>query len=105
MSQNRNNEKKPKWKVTPEILSSKIDEEIVLLSIELGFFSSLDPVGSTIWEILSKRPSAVEELSCQLMEEYEVDKETCMRDVQEFIEDMVSKKLIIPVEEQETPKE
>lgn len=84
-----------KYQVTPEVLSSKIDEEIVLMSIEAGYYFGLEPVGSRIWEILSEKPATFDELVTQLMEEYDVDVETCQNDVKSFIDDMVSKKLLI----------
>jgi hypothetical protein len=90
-----------KWRVSQGVLSSKIDNEIVLMSIESGYYYTLDQTGSIVWDLLSKQQSTIEELTVQLMEEFEVDKETCMKDVQEFIDDMASKKLIIPVDEQE----
>lgn len=88
-----------KWKADSNVLSSKIDDEVVLMSIDSGFYYTLDSVGTAVWYLLSKQPQTIEELISQLMEEYEVDKETCMKDVQEFLEEMASKKLIVPVEE------
>jgi hypothetical protein len=87
-----------KWKVSPEVLSSKIDEEVVLMSIEAGYYFGLEPVGSRIWEILSEKPATFDELVTQLMDEYDVDMETCQNDVKSFIDDMVSKKLISPTD-------
>lgn len=84
-----------KWKVSPDVLSSSIEEEVVLMSLEAGFYFSLDPVGSHIWEILSKKPAAIPELVDHLMEEYDVDRQTCVNDVQAFIDHMVTKKLIM----------
>jgi len=43
-------------KVSEEVLSSKIDEEVVLMSIEAGYYFTLDPIGSRIWELLSEKP-------------------------------------------------
>lgn len=93
-----------RWKVKPEILYSKINEETVLMSIEAGFYYSLDSVGSQIWELLTKQSASIEELSDRLINEYEVDKETCLKDVQEFIDELASKKLIIPVEQENPPE-
>lgn len=94
-----------KWQLSSEIISSKISDEMILMSIEAGSYFTLDTVASRIWELLSENSLSLEELTEKLMEEYEVDRETCMKDVQEFINDMASKKLIIPVEENEQSKE
>ena len=83
-----------KWKASPEVLHSKIDDEAVLMSIEAGFYFSLDPVGSRIWEMLSKEPASFDELVAKLMEEYGVDEDTCRADVEAFLEEMKSRKLV-----------
>ena len=80
--------------VNPEVLSSKIDAEAILMSIEAESYFGLDPVGSRIWELLSKQPATVDELVVLLMEEYEINEKTCREHVQEFISDMSAKKLI-----------
>lgn len=85
------------WQITPEVISSKIDEEVILMSIEADSYFGLEPVGSRIWELLSKQPASVDELVTSLMEEYEVDEATCRDDVQQFLDDMSAKKLIIQV--------
>ncbi|WP_282122813.1 PqqD family peptide modification chaperone [Algibacter mikhailovii] len=88
-----------KWQINPEVLSSKIDEEAILMSFEAESYFGLDPVGSRIWELLSKKPVTADELVVHLMEEYEVNEATCREDVQRFIDDMLAKKLIqqVPV--------
>ena len=88
-----------KWQVSPEVLSSKIDEEAILMSIEADSYFGLEPVGSRIWEILTKHPASVNELVFLLMQEYEVDEEICREDVQQFINDMSGRKLIRQIEE------
>lgn len=92
------------WKCNQNVLSGKIDNEIVLMSTESSYYFTLDKIGSRIWEILTKQPLTIEELASQLIEEYEVDKETCMKDVQEFIDDMAAKKLILPFEQENPPE-
>lgn len=87
-----------KWNISPEVLSSKIDEEVILMSIEADSYFGLDPVASRIWEILSTQPASVDELVAAMMEEYETDEETCRKDVQDFIDDMSGRKLILPVQ-------
>ena len=83
-----------KWQVNPEVLSSKIDEEVILMSIEADSYFGLEPVGSLVWEMLAKQPASVSELVVQLMEEYDVQEDTCREDVLQFINDMSEKKLI-----------
>ncbi len=86
-----------KWRVNPEVLSSKIDEEAILMSFEAESYFGLDPVGSRVWELLSKQAATADELVILMMEEYEVNERTCREDVQKFIDDMSAKKLILQV--------
>ena len=84
-----------KWQISTEVLSSKIDEEVVLMSIEADSYFGLDPIGSYIWELLSIKPATIKELVQLLMEEYDIDKETCLKDVHAFVDIMSERKLII----------
>jgi len=87
-----------KWRVSPEVLSSKIDKEVILMSIKADSYFGLDPIGSHIWDLLSRQAATVNEFVELIKEEYEVDGETCKKDVQSFIDDMSVKKLILPAD-------
>ena len=86
-----------KWQISKEVLSSKIDDEVVLMSMEADAYFGLDPVGSKVWELLSIEPATVAELVEKLMEDYDIDEETCVRDVEAFITQMSERKLITAV--------
>lgn len=87
-----------RWQVSQEVLSSKIDEEIILMSIKADSYFGIDPIGSLVWEILSKQPLTTNEIVQIMMEDYNVDEETCRADIQAFINDMYAKKLIEKVD-------
>jgi hypothetical protein len=87
-----------KWKTSPKVLSSKLDEEVILMSIEADSYFGVDPVGSYIWELLAKNPATIEELVIMLMDEYEVDENTCKNDVEFFISEMSTRNLIFQEE-------
>lgn len=76
-----------------ELVEAKIDDEVILLSIETGKYYSLDPVGSRIWELI-KEPVSIGALCDQLMEEYKVDQSTCEKDCMELIEDLLKNKFV-----------
>lgn len=86
------------WQVSQKVLSSKIDEEVILMSIEADSYFGLDPIASHIWELLSKQPTTINELVQILVEAYEVDEETCRKDVLTFVNNMYARKLIEKVE-------
>ena len=93
-----NNDLNTIWRVSQKVLSSKIDEEVILMSIEADSYFGLDPIASHIWYLLSQKPSTINELVQFLMEEYEVEGDTCRMDVKTLIDDMSARKLIFQVD-------
>ena len=78
----------------PEIISSKIDDEIVMMSIEEGKYFGLDPIGSIIWDLLEK-PRSLEEIIPLLQEKFDVSDDQCQEDCSTFILEMIDKKTLI----------
>jgi hypothetical protein len=70
-----------------DIVAGDIDDEKVMMSVEKGQYYSLDPVGSRVWELIEK-PVKVAALIDTLMLKYDVDRETCERDVLAFLEEL-----------------
>ena len=68
-----------------ELVSSDIDGEVVMMSIENGKYYGLDKTGSRIWELL-ENPFSVSDLIGQLLLEFEVNRETCKNDVITFLQ-------------------
>ena len=78
----------------PEIISSKIDDEVVMMSVEEGKYFGLDSIGSTIWELL-ETPQSLKALIPQLLAQFEVSEEQCLQDCSSFILAMLDKKTLI----------
>ena len=74
-------------------LSSKIDDEVVLLSIDEGKYFKMNDVGSSIWERLDE-PRSFKELITYLLEEYEVEEEACREEANTFIEMLLTHNLV-----------
>jgi hypothetical protein len=77
-----------------DLLFNKIDDEIVILSLEKNEYFGLDKVGSRIWELL-EQPIFFNRLVAQLTDEYEVTEHQCKEDTLTFLTKMADKKLII----------
>ena len=75
------------------ILSSSIDDEVVMMSSERGMYYNLNPIGSRIWELLDT-PQTQESLCAQLMDEYDVDEATCQQETAEFLKSLAERGLI-----------
>jgi hypothetical protein len=78
----------------PKLLANQMDGEIVMMSIDNGEYYGLDEVGSRIWEIM-ENPVSIHNLVEQLMAEFEVDYDDCLRDTKEFLEDLLNKDLVL----------
>jgi hypothetical protein len=61
-----------------------VDDEIVAFSVETGAHA-FNPVGSRIWQLLAD-PISVGDICKALVAEYEVDLETCEKEVLELLE-------------------
>lgn len=75
-------------------VASKLDDEIVMIDIDLGKYFSLNPVASSIWDILEEPKSKVEICSA-LLNEYDVDQQTCQTKVEAFLKELIDMKLVI----------
>jgi len=69
---------------SPETLSNTVDDETVLLDVAKSSYYGLGPVASRIWTALAE-PVLVSAMVDRLLEEYEVDREECERDVLIFL--------------------
>jgi hypothetical protein len=80
-------------KRNPEIITSNIDGEIVMMSTEMGEYYGLDEIGSRIWDLI-ENPLPVSELVSKLLDEFNTDKETCTSDTLDFLNELVVKKIV-----------
>lgn len=74
---------------TDSVLANELDGEVVMLAIESGKYFGFDATGSAVWELLHE-PRSLEQLCTTLTERFDVDTETCRRDVGLFVEQLVA---------------
>jgi len=67
-----------------ELVSSDLDGETVLMSVQNGKYYGLDEIGSRIWSLI-EQPRFVSELCDILLGEFDVEREQCERDVSAFL--------------------
>jgi hypothetical protein len=77
----------------PDQVSSDLENEKVILHLEDGTYYGLNPVGARIWELIQE-PATVREVRDTLLGEYDVDAETCRRDVMALIRDLADHQLV-----------
>ena len=66
------------------LLTASVKEEMLMMSVELGAYFNLNPVGSRIWELLASART-LDELVDELTAEYEVSAQTARAEVAGFL--------------------
>jgi hypothetical protein len=74
-------------------IATVIDGEVVMLSPQAQAYFGLGDVGSEIWNMI-ERPKRVDELCVALQEEFNVDPDTCAREVLSFLNDLLARGLV-----------
>ena len=76
-----------------DILVQNLDEDVVMANIDNGHYYGVDKSSRRIWELL-ENPLSVADLCTQVLEEYNVDRETCEKDVLTFVNELAKEGLI-----------
>jgi hypothetical protein len=74
-------------------VSCPLGDEAAILNLKNSVYYGVDPVAARVWSLL-QRPRSVMELRDVLLDEYDVDREHCERDLLGLLEKMRSEGLI-----------
>ena len=77
-----------------DLIAADMDGDTVMMSLERGTYFRLGGVGSRIWNLL-ENPTSVSAIVRAICAEYDVDEQTCTRDVQRFVAMMIENELVI----------
>ena len=69
------------------------DGEVAILNLKDGVYYGLNTVGSRIWSLI-QQPRVVREVCDMLLEEYEVDPDTCSKELLALLKDLAEKNMI-----------
>lgn len=78
---------------SPDLLSTNMDGETVMMSIDQGHYYGLNPVGSRTWDLL-RQPATVHALCRQIETEYAVASDECEPAVIAFLSELARHGLI-----------
>jgi hypothetical protein len=81
-------------RVADDVLASAFEDEVVLLNLKDGIYYGLEGVGSRVWALVQD-PAAVSEIRDALVKEFEVDAETCDRDLRALLKNLVRRGLVV----------
>jgi len=76
-----------------EPIAVEVDGSVVMMSVEKSMYYGLEGTGGRIWQLVD-RPRSVAEICVDLAAEYDVEPEVCLRDVCDFVDQMVRSDLI-----------
>jgi coenzyme PQQ biosynthesis protein PqqD len=76
----------------PDILSQRVDDQLVLLSPRDGQYFALDEVGGRLWE-LCDGAHTIADIADVLAHEYDAPRATIETDVRELLHELVDEKL------------
>lgn len=72
-------------------VSRTVGEEAVILGD--GKYFGLNPVGTRVWSLIQE-PRVISDVCDTIQAEYEIDAETCQRDVIDLLERLAEEKLV-----------
>jgi hypothetical protein len=72
---------------TPGHLSCELDADTVILHLDSGLYYGLNEVGTTIWRLL-QQPRRIHDLCDAIVAEYDVNRDTCERDLEAVLQRM-----------------
>ena len=67
--------------------------EVVILDLKSGLYYGLDVVGAKVWTLI-EQPASLSAIREAIMSEYDVDAETCDRDILAFVDQMQAAGLV-----------
>ncbi|WP_276699769.1 PqqD family protein [Methanobacterium formicicum] len=79
--------------VNKDYVYCNVEDEMVLLGMEDGIYYGLNPVGAFVWEQI-KEPKTIDQVRDAILDEYDVEKEECERDLFELLQEMTEKGLV-----------
>ncbi len=76
-----------------QLLTSNMDDEIVMLSLENGEYYGINAVWRRIWELIDS-PMALADISAALQSEFDVTPSDCTRDVVAFVRELAQRQIV-----------
>lgn len=78
---------------TTDQIACDMGGEVVILDLKSGMYYGLDVVGAKVWTLI-EQPTLLCAIREAIMSEYDVDAETCERDILAFVSQMQTAGLV-----------
>ena len=76
-----------------EPVFTEVDGKVVMMSVDQGMYFALESEGGRIWALL-EQPRTAHEMCAVLTEEFDIDGETCLRQILDFLAELHGSQLI-----------
>ncbi|MCL7488337.1 MAG: PqqD family protein [Desulfobulbaceae bacterium] len=81
------------YNLSDEVTWRDVDEEMIVLHLPTGKYYTFNNTGHLVWQQLAEGKDT-SEITSQIMDKYEVDRETAIRDLSAFISGLKEHNLI-----------
>ena len=79
--------------LSEEALAAEMGGEVIVMSVSSGSYLNLNESASWIWQLLAE-PRKFGEICAAMEEEYDVDPETCRKEVSHLLEELATRGVI-----------
>ena len=83
-----------RYELTPDITWRDVDGELVVLDLIKGKYYTFNQVGTKIWQIIADDDYNLISFANDMVEKYEIKRQTVLEDIEKFLQKMISAKLI-----------
>lgn len=82
------------YRVSPDVITHPIEDELVLLDLKSQHYYALDGTGRRMWELLAER-GTIDAVADQMCLEFEVDRNRVFGDIASMVEDFRAAGLVV----------
>jgi hypothetical protein len=75
-------------------VSTRVDDDTVMMNTKKGMYYGLDDIGTDIWELIDK-PCSVSSIIDALKDKYDVDEDTCKKELFDLLAALQKRSLIV----------
>lgn len=77
----------------PDQVSSDVGGEAVVLGLDRGVYYGLNAVAARIWQLIQE-PRRLSDVAAVILEEYEIDRARCERDLLALVHQLIAEGLV-----------
>jgi hypothetical protein len=77
----------------PDVIAAEADTDLVMVDIRSGYYYGISDVARYIWESI-EQPRKIADVIDNLMDAYDVDRNSCEEETLSFLNDLLSQGLV-----------